>query len=611
MQIMNLDCLFWAPKPQCIEKKDREFFISFDVYIVCLGDTSVLFPLSRRLQNFVLKYKHKKWKIRALEAKGKQQIVLNLDPELDVQEQGYFLDISSEKILLQAKDGAGIFYGLMTLQQILRQCNRSIPNCIIKDHPDFFTRGVMLDISRDKVPKMETLLALIDKFSEWKINHLQLYTEHTFAYANHEDVWAQSGVLTGEDILFLDSYCRERFIELVPNQNSFGHMHRFLGISKYKHLAECPGGIEHPWGREPFSLAPENPETLKLLEDLYSQLLPHFTSCKFNVGCDETFDLGEGASKELCQKIGKGQVYLNFLHKIHELVKKYNRKMLFWGDIILQHPEFIKKLPKDIVALQWGYDADHPFMSDAEKFSSSGIEFYVCPGTSSWNSIFGKTKNCLENIDNACRAGLKHRASGFLNTDWGDDGHLQYLPISYLGFVAGASLSWAYEENKSNDFVEILNTHIFEDSSKIIGKILYDLGNAYLHTKYPIRNRTALFQLLTKIKDPCFQKLDGQNLKNTLEYIQQTISPLDQSSMRCDDAGLIQQEIRNAAQMGIYACHRGLAFQKQKKSSEQEMASMMRSILGQHRILWCERNQIGGLQDSSSSLESRLLEHLP
>ena len=92
----------------------------------------------------------------------------------------------------------------------------------IDDKPDFANRGVMLDISRDKVPTMETLYKQIDILAECKINQIQLYTEHTFAYDNHKVVWQNASPMTPEQILDLDQYCRDRHIELVPNQNSFG-----------------------------------------------------------------------------------------------------------------------------------------------------------------------------------------------------------------------------------------------------------------------------------------------------------------------------------------------------------------------------------------------------
>ena len=101
----------------------------------------------------------------------------------------------------------------------------------------------MLDISRNRVPTMQTLLELVDLLASWKINQLQLYTEHTFAYRNHPIVWADASPMTGEEILALDAYCRERFIELVPNQNSYGHMTPWLIHDQIPAAGRCAGWV--------------------------------------------------------------------------------------------------------------------------------------------------------------------------------------------------------------------------------------------------------------------------------------------------------------------------------------------------------------------------------
>jgi hexosaminidase len=179
-------------------------------------------------------------------------------------------------------DEAGLFYGVQTLRQIVAQTgDHPLPCLEIEDWPDFPVRGVMLDISRDKVYRMETLLMLVDELSSWKINQLQLYTEHTFAYAGHEMVWGDASPIIPEEILILDRYCQERFIELVPNQNSLGHLSRWLKHPQYQHLAETTEPVATPWGGlqiEPYSLSPVLPESLAFISSLYDQLLPNFSS---------------------------------------------------------------------------------------------------------------------------------------------------------------------------------------------------------------------------------------------------------------------------------------------------------------------------------------------
>lgn len=605
----------FLPEPRKIEETEGSFDIQSINWICCKGKSNSLYPLALKLKNIGLSTHKFDWKIRMISDLNDltESITLNLNEDFKIQDQGYLLKILQDKIIIESNTEAGIFYGIKTFEQIIRQSRYKIPTGIINDYPDFCTRGIMLDISRDKVPTMQTLFTLVDKLANWKINRLELYTEHTFAYRNHQNVWIQASPMTGEEILSLDKYCQENFIELVPNQNSFGHMRRWLDLPEYKSLAECPDGFVWPWGEKtenPFSLCPILPESLKLLEELYDELLPHFKSNNFNVGCDETFDLGQGKSKSYCEKKGKGKVYLEFLLKIYKLVKKHNKILHFWGDIILDHPDLVKELPRDIVVLNWGYEADHPFEKQCAQFAEAGIPYFVCPGTSSWCSITGRTDNCLENQKNAAYYGLKYGASGILNTDWGDFGHWQYLPISYPGFVRGAALSWCYQSNLEKNIIPILNLHVYKDPSEITGKLIYDLGNAYQKCGHIRSNGSTLFSILRR---PLSWKTpDGvteKTLRETENYILDISSKLTYSNMQCNDSLLIKDELKNASRMLIHACRSKIANFKGKSgnvSVKNELTAQLREIIGEHRRLWLTRNRIGGLADSTKVLENRL-----
>src|SRR5262249_41224715 len=155
----------------------------------------------------------------------------------------------------------------------------------IRDWPDFPRRGVMLDISRGRVPKLETLLDLAERLADFKINELQLYTEHTFAYRKFKSVWRSWGALNAKEIQKLDARCRQLGIDLVPNQNSFGHLRYFLGHPDVKRLAEVSKPYEdesREFVRRPSTLAPNHPGTLRFLRGLYDELLPNFSIRLFN-----------------------------------------------------------------------------------------------------------------------------------------------------------------------------------------------------------------------------------------------------------------------------------------------------------------------------------------
>lgn len=601
--------LLLLPYPRQIIFHHQPVALATDQVIALNGPTPAdLLFTAQRLQQAVRTYAGLNWPIVAGTSLPANRVGarLNVIPGAMAHPQGYRLDITPMGIDIVAAAPAGIFYGANTLIQIIQQRGSTLPALTIIDQPDFPQRGVMLDISRDKVPTLPTLLALIDHLAGWKINQLQLYTEHTFAYQNHPEVWAQADPLTAEDIFTLDAYCRRRFIELVPNQNTFGHMRRWLIHPRYRPLAECPHGCDtgaEGWGyfAEPFTLCPADPGSLALVGSLLDELLPHFTARQVNIGGDETVELGLGRSKEAVARRGKGPVYLDFLLKIYREVKSRGRVMQFWGDIIMAYPELVRQIPRDAIALEWGYEADHPFDEHAAKFAASGIPFYVCPGTASWNSIGGRTQTALQNLQNAAVNGLKHGAVGYLITDWGDNGHWQPLPVSYPGFVYGAALAWGVNANRTQDVVGWLNRFVFADETGLLGRVAYELGDAYLTPGADrLHNTSVLFHLLQTppAAIPAIPGLTAAGLQKTLNQLTALGGEIARARPACPDADLQKREFAWAADMLSYACRRGLwAIQSsQTRPTTQD-------LLIRYRDIWLARNRPGGLADSLALLQ--------
>ncbi|NLG96324.1 MAG: family 20 glycosylhydrolase [Chloroflexi bacterium] len=577
--------------------------------LICLDAENpfALRSAGERFQKALLAAAGYRWDLFAGSAAPADRVglTLRIAPERSPRLQSYRLHVTPSAITVEAHDPEGVFYGVCTLVQLLEQSpNAELPCVEIVDWPDFPVRGVMLDISRDKVYSMETLYELVDRLAGWKINQVQLYTEHTFAYQNHPVVWEKASPMTGEEIMALDVYCRERFIDLVPNQNSFGHMHRWLIHPEYAGLAETHEWFDTPWNtrmKGPFSLAPEAPGSFELLQSLYDELLPHFTSRLFNVGCDETVDLGQGASRAICEERGLGRVYFDFLMRIYKEVSRRGKTMQFWGDIINNHPELVPELPRDVIALEWGYEADHPFDANCARFAASGIPFYVCPGTSTWNSLAGRTENSVGNLINAAENGLKHGALGFLNTDWGDNGHWQPPMASYLGFVVGAGVSWCLETNRDMDIPAAVSRFAFEDTSGTMGRVAYDMGNIYKVAGVYVPNSSWLFWALQlPLEEIAKRGVNLEGVERTLEAIDAAMAPMENECMARPDAGLIRREFTLLADMMRHACRRvqlanGVG---DPGAVRAELASSLAGIEDEYRALWLLRNRPGGLEDS-------------
>lgn len=604
-----------APRPQFVRMERGRYNIVRDRTIVLHGPAAHEALAAGRLRHAIERYAGVRWELRASDGLAEREgIVAAIDRRAVRRAEGYHLTVGDERIGIVAHDGAGLAHGFSTLTQLVRQFGRRIPQLHIEDYPDLAHRGVMLDISRDKVPTMATLFGLIDMLAEWKVNQFQLYMEHTFAYDQHRAVWKDASPMTGEEVLALDDYCAARHIELVPNQNSFGHMARWLKKKPYNALAESPRGATMEWGKlPPFTLDPADPRSLALVDGLYAELLPHFRSQMFNVGCDETFDLGLGKSKAACEERGRGRVYLDFLLKIHELCERYGRRMMFWGDIIVQHPELIPELPRDATVLAWGYEQDHPYEADTKAFRKAGLPYYVCPGTGSWNSLIGRTDNAVANITSAAANGRKRGAVGLLNTDWGDNGHMQPLPVSYLGLLHGASVSWS-AASEDSDLPAALSRHAFDDPSGVAGSVAYDLGNVYRVCGARSRNGTLPAQMyfLPLESDWPMQRLRAGGFEDTREEITALMRRLGAHAMRRPDAQQIVEELRCAAEMADIGAQIGAAKYARVtggrpasvRASFKRAAKALDAVTPEYERLWRGRNREGGLSDSAARLTS-------
>lgn len=540
--------------------------------------------------------------------------------------EGYALTISKIGIEISFRETGGLRAAAATLRQLLREYGRHLPCLKIRDWPNFPRRGVMLDISRGRVPKLATLLDLVGRLADFKINEFQLYTEHTFAYRNYRSVWQSWGALTAAEIRTLDARCRELGIDLVPNQNSFGHLRYFLDDPRLKKLGEISEPFLAETGdflRRPTTLAPNHPGTLPFLRGLYDELLPNFSSQFFNIGGDETWDLGKGQSKKLCAAKGKGRVYLDFIKQLHREVSARNQRMMFWGDIILKQPALIRELPKNLIALNWGYEPDHPFEKEAAQFARAKIPFYVCPGTSTWQTLVGKHDHAFANLRAAAQAGKKFGALGYLNTDWGDGGHPQPLAVSWPLFAAGAALAWNSKALDEKTLLNALSRDVFEDPTGKTAEAGFKLG--FAHRKLGVRapNETPLGTVIAAPKPEdrelfCrnglkwFAKIPAQKIRATSKEIQKQRTALQRARPVTASGKILAAELDLAARLAEQSCHFMLWQQalaagnlRQLEHCKKSGLAELRQLARDFKQLWPRRNK-GTTQKCSPFLRWRM-----
>ncbi len=503
----------------------------------------------------------------------------------------YRISVDKDVISIDASDRSGLFYAALRFQAMFRKSRItasafSLPACELEDYPDFPVRGVMLDVSRGKIPRLESLFRLVELLGELRYNHLQLYFENAFAYPGHEAAWQNQPPFTPDEIAALDHYCNEHCIELTANQNTFGHMEKWLELPEYAHLAELPqGGAPLPWGgnrRYPSALCPTDRRTRSFVKSLLDSLLPCFSSKRVNIGFDEVFDLcrssrSMGDSDSPAKATG---IWLEYLNWVNRQVQKHGKIPLYWADMIHRSPELIDKLPKDAVALEWGYEADHPFEERTEQLSRAGIPFWVCPGTSSWRSIAGRTTNMIENLKSASRAGLKNGAEGFLLTDWGDAGHIQGLCASYPAFVLGGMLAWNVEAHENVDLASAMSRYVLSyDASRD----LLAMGDLYLHCGRIQSNSSALFDLLrAELDAPVPEGITARSLDRVLSRLKRLLPAVSLKGLDTADA----EELRLMWRMLYVSCEK-LQWRKIPHLWKQERDELTHEL----EVVWNMRNR--------------------
>jgi hexosaminidase len=384
-------------------------------------------------------------------------------------DEGYVLVSSPTGIVVAGKTSTGTFYGVQTLKQLVRGegTNAFVPAVKIIDWPTMRWRAVSDDISRGPVPTVDYIKRQIRTEAFFKLNMHSFYMEHTFASESHPLIGPEGGSLTATEIKDLVAYARNYHVELVPEQQTFGHLHKALRLEKYAELAETPYGDV---------LSPQQQGSYKLVADWYKELNELFPGQFFHIGEDETFELGEGQSKTEAQTKGVGAVYFEHLNRVRDLLKPYNRRLMFWGDIALHHPELIGNIPKDMIVMNWQYGARDDFWSSIKPFQDAGLQQFVCPGAQTWNQIFPNTDAAVKNIVNFVRDGQKAGAIGMMNTTWDDDGE-SLFEMGWYPMGLGAAASWQEGALDSDRFDRNFDWSFFRADGDQFVKATHELGS--------------------------------------------------------------------------------------------------------------------------------------
>ena len=511
--------------------------------------------------------------------------------------EGYHIEILTSGIRLNAGDAQGVLYGAQTLRQIIAQYPDELPHLVIIDSPDLPVRGFMLDVSRTRVPTQAELLDLVRALGRLRVNQLQLYIEHTFAFRGHEDAWKDASPVTPAEIRELDDACEKVGIELVPNLNTFGHMERWLRHPRYRAMAECPGGWIHPLTGQfkefPGTLRPDQ-ESLDFVAGLLDDYLPNFRSRQVNIGGDEPWELGQGFSQQAVAERGKHRVYLDHLKPLCALGRERGRTVQFWGDILLEDLALAQDAPADAIPVVWGYDAGHPFKEQCGRLRELGRTYLVAPGTSAWQSFTGRLDNALTNQAEAVGAAVRHEARGILLTTWGDNGHHQPWPTSWLPMAAGLAQAWGFAANAQTDFAAgcAILGGLSAAEGKVVAAALRQLGTLDGQITKANRNKSLTWDFLTAKPDALAKFTDGVTPAE-IAASQAHLAEAEALVAQITDA-----TIREELSLGARLAEAGLRRAAGQAISAEEQTRLKK----EYETGWLRRSRPGGLAESSAGL---------
>ncbi|MCK1798088.1 beta-N-acetylhexosaminidase [Streptomyces sp. XM4193] len=552
--------------------------------------------------------------------------------------QGYRLRTGPEGVSVHHRDAAGLRYALDTLDQLRAGPDYPEVGYEIVDAPDFPVRGFHLDISRDRVPTRRTLERWLGILARARFNHLELYCEHTYAYRDHREVWQDASPLTADDLRWLDARCAALGIDLVANQNTFGHMERFLAHQDHAHRAENPDGFERGGQHRPPSTLEPTEENADFANGLLRELAGNLRTRRVNIGADEPFELGTGRSKERAAADGLGNVYLDYVTSVMRPWLEAGWTVQFWADVFGNHPELMDRVPPGAIPVVWQYDSPRAAAevlaegseelrswtrvgSDVERLSAgfrgrakllreAGVPFWVAPGTGNWNSIIGRLDNAVENMIDAAEVGLEQAAEGFLLTSWGDHGMWDPPSVSFGPALYGGAVSWCLEANRDLDIAGALNDHVLLDPTGRAGAVLDRLGRVAEVFGVPLLNASPIARALFPQTGPLPALPTLQALAEAGAVLESCRHDLAAADPAAADRDVLRRELEHAIALSEFAVRLLHARARSNSradgidpSAAERLLLELDPLLAEQRACWLLRSRPGGLDDSLARID--------
>lgn len=358
--------------------------------------------------------------------------------------EGYLLAVTPNGIVLGAESDRGILYATMSLRQMLlaRSAGTPLPAARVRDWPAMKLRGIHDEISYGQVSTMDNFKDMIRFLAEFKMNTLVIYFEDTFQFKKYPAIGVGRGALSPAQIEELEAFAKPLGVEIFPVFEMLGNQGALLMLDETRHLAEYPGAHSFAIGEDVY----------QFLADCFNEMADVFDSKYFHAGLDESWDLGYGRTEERVRREGRSPVHAAHYRRLNDMLRSRGKTMIMYGDVILKWPEILDLIPKDIILMDWQYEAQEHYPT-VEVLAKPGFPLLVLPGMSNWDRIFPDYAQALINIKNFTLDCYKHsNCLGSITSTWGDNGSKNLRELLYAGYAYGAEVTWTPQSTDVGDF---------------------------------------------------------------------------------------------------------------------------------------------------------------
>jgi glycosyl hydrolase family 20 len=260
--------------------------------------------------------------------------------------ESYILDISS-KIIIEGADPAGVFYGAMTLLQMLED-NLTLPKVKIKDSPAMKMRAEHWDL-KGMMPTFSYLKKRLLDLSKYKINTILAEYEDKFEFEKHPLIVSPIA-LSKKQVKTLIKTANDNFIDIIPLIQSLGHAEYVLKYKEYSYVAESSDNCQQ--------YCATNPATFELVKEFLDEILPLHPSKYVHVGGDETRQLGECPKcAAVAKKEGTMGLYFRYIKMICDHVVSIGKIPMIWDDMLCRNfrKDLLQQLPAETIIVPWIY----------------------------------------------------------------------------------------------------------------------------------------------------------------------------------------------------------------------------------------------------------------